>query len=244
MTLIPDLQRDLVDAAARMSRPRQRFVMRLRLTAAVAAAAALVGATLLLVGRDASDSGQSSREPTGPSRNPPGRTVPERPPKPPGLNVHPVPGSFSPRVSFGFAGVRYSVVGFRRGGRLICTSLAEGAKGPGRPLAANSCAGERLLRRDLEDNPVRTFGGFGGEHSFVSGFARADVTRIALVAPRYPGRVVLSKPWSPEPWRGKPIRFFVVAIDRPRDARPDFPLRTRIRLQGTLTNGETIEGVP
>jgi hypothetical protein len=121
--------------------------------------------------------------------------------------------------------------------------LTEAAKGPGQPLAAN-CAGERLLRRELEDNPIRTFGGGGAEPSLQWGFARADVTRIALVSPRYPNRVVLSEPWRPGPWRGQPIRYFLVVIDRPGDARPDFPLRDRLRLEGRLATGETVQAVP
>jgi hypothetical protein len=248
MTLIPELQRDLVDAAARMSIRRRRFRLRPRVTLAVAVATAVVVAALVVVGRDSSDPRRSSGEPAGTPENPPSPTVPEQssqaPPRP-----RPIPGSFSRPVNFEFAGFRYSIVGFR-GGRLprqrnttICTRLVERPEGPGRPLDSYGCAGERLLRRELDDHPVRTFGRGGGDYAFVEGFARADVTSIAVVAPKHPTRVVLSEPWSPQP-RRKPIRFFLVIIDARSDAAGDFPLRSRIRLQGRLISGETVEGVP
>jgi hypothetical protein len=237
MTLIPELQRDLVDAAARLRGRRQRFGVRLRLAAVVAAAGALIGATAVLVGRDVFDRAPSSPEPARPRENPPGRTAP-----PPRRNVEAVPGSFSDPVNFEFGGIRYSIVGFRSRDRAICTRLVELA-GPGRPLATHGCAGQRL-RRELADDPVRTASGGAAEHVFQAGFARADVTRLALVSPRYPNRVVLSEPWSPGPGRAKPIRFFFVLIDPPPDAPRNFPLRTRLRLEGRLTTGETVEAVP
>jgi hypothetical protein len=252
MTVIPELQHDLVAAAARMTTRRQRFRRRLRATMAVAAAAAVIAAALVVVGGGASDRAPSSREPAGPpDNNPPSSTVSERslePPSPGG--PRPIPGSLSRPVRFTFNGIHYSIVGFRGGRRprerntTICTRLVEGLEGPGRRLAGQTCAGEQLLRRELDDNPVRTVGRGGGEYTFVSGFARADVTSIAVIAPRYPSRAVLSEPWSPPGWRGKPIRFFEVVIDPPREASPEFPLRSRIRLQGRLTDGETVEGVP
>jgi hypothetical protein len=250
MTLIPELQRDLVDAAARMTTRRQRFRPRPRVTLAVAVATAVVVAALVVVGRDTSDPRRSAGEPAGTPKNPTSPTVPERAPQaPPRGGPRPIPGSFSRPVNFEFAGFRYSIVGFR-GGRLprqrnttICTRLVERPDGSGRPLASYGCAGERLLRRELHDHPVRTFGRSGGEYAFVSGFARADVTNIAVVAPKHPTRVVLSEPWSPQP-RRKPIRFFLVVIDARSDAARDFPLRSRIRLQGRLISGETVEGVP
>jgi len=253
MTLIPQLQHDLVAAAARVTTRRQRFRLRLRATMAVAAAAAaLIAAALVVVGGGASDRAPSSREPAGPpDNNPPSSTVPERSPGPPPPGApRSVPGSLSRPVRFTFGGIQYSVVGFlgsrspRQRNTTICTRLVEGPEGPGRSLVGQTCAGERLLRRELDDNPVRTVGGGGAEYTFVSGFARADVTSIAVIAPRYPSRAVLSEPWSPSGWRGKPFRFFVVVIDPPREAGPELPRRTRIRLQGRLIDGETVEGVP
>jgi hypothetical protein len=241
MTLMPDLQRDLVDAAARMSVRRHRLGVRLRLAAALAAAAALVGVMAVLVGRDGSDRAPSSRESAEP-QNPPGPTVPERPPEPP-RRLRPVPGSLSNTVRFEFAGVRYSIVGFRSRTGAICTRLTNRDKGPGRERASDSCVGEWLLRRGL-DRPARIVGGGGGEHTFVSGFARADVARIALLRPRYLSRIVLSEPWSPEPGRAKPIRLFLVLIDAPADAPRDFPLGARLSLEARLATGETVDVLP
>jgi hypothetical protein len=242
MTLIPDLQRDLVDGAARMSARRQRFAVRLRLAAALAGAAVLVGATAVLVGRDGSDRAPSSREPAGPPQNSPSPVAPVPPAEPP-RHVRPVPGSLSNTVRFEFAGVRYSVVGFRSRNGAICTRLTNRDNGPGRRLASDSCVGEWLLRRGL-DRPARVSGGGGGEHTFVTGFAQAHVAGIALLSPRYLSRVVLSEPWRPEPGQGKPIRFFFVLIDAPPDAPPDFPARARLRLEARLTSGETVVVVP
>jgi hypothetical protein len=247
MTLIPELQHDLVAAAARMTTRRQRFRRRLGATMAVASAAALIAAALVVVGGGASDRAPSSREPAAAPNNPPSSTAPE--PPPPGA-PRPVPGSLSRPVEFTFGGTRYSVVGFigsRRPGQrntTICTRLVEVPPDPARPLPSQTCAGEQLLRRELDDNPVRIVARGGGEYTHVSGFARADVASIAVGAPRYPSRAALSQPWSPPGWRGKPIRFFEVIIDPPREAGPEFPLRSRIRLQGRLTDGETVEGVP
>jgi hypothetical protein len=251
MTLIPELQHELVAAAERVTTRRQRFRLRLGVTMGVAAFAGLVAAALVVVGGGASDRAPTSRQPAGPPENPPGSTVPERSPEPPPPGLpRPVPGTLSRPVEFTFRETRYSVVGFigsRRPGRrntTICTRLVEVPPDPARPLPSQTCAGEQLLRRELDDNPIRTVGRGDGEYTHVSGFARADVTGIAVVAPRYPNRAVLSQPWSPPGWRANPIRFFWVVIDPPRRADPEFPRRSRIRLQGRLIDGETVEGVP
>ena len=249
--MIPELQHDLVAAAARVTTRRQRFRLRLGVTVAVVAAAALVSAALVVVGGGGPDRAPSSGEPAGPPNNQPGSTVPERSPEPPPSGApRPVPGTLSRPVEFTFRENRYSVVGFigsrrpRQRNTTICARLVEVPPDPARPRPSQMCAGVQLLRRELDDNPVRTVGLGGGEYTHVSGFARADVTGIAVVAPRYPNRAVLSQPWSPPGWRGNPIRFFWVVIDPPRRADPEFPRRSRIRLQGRLIDGETVEGVP
>src|SRR5687767_13193445 len=105
MTLIPELQRDLVDAAARRITRRQRFHLRPRVTVVVAVATAVVVAALVVVVRDTSDPTPSSREPAGTPTNPTGPTVPERAPQaPPRGGPRPIPGSFSRPVNFEFAG--------------------------------------------------------------------------------------------------------------------------------------------
>lgn len=249
MSLIPDLQRDLVDAAARMRRRRQRFALWLRLTPAVAVAGALIAATVLLFGDGGSDRAPSSRESAGSPQKPSPGTPPERSPEPrPRRGPEPMPGTFSQVVRFEFAGVGYSIVGFRartasRGG-VICTRLVERGAGRSRRLVGATCAGERLLRRELPDHPARLVGTGGGPPVQIAGFARADVAGIAVVDSQYPSRVVLSQPWSPEPWRGEPIRFFLVLMDAPQDRARDLPLQDRPRLEARLTSGELVDVVP
>lgn len=249
MTLIPDLQRDLVDAAARMERRRRRLGVWLRLTPAVVVAAALIGATALLLGGGGSDPAPSSPESAGSPQNSPPGSAPERSPKPPPRRgPDPVPGSLSQAVRFKFAGASYSIVGFgaRSGSRdgLICTRLVERAAGRSPRVVGATCAGERLLRRELDDYPARTVGR-GGRPAQISGFARADVAGIAVVESQYPSRVVLSEPWSPEPWPGEPIRFFLVLIDAPRDeARDPRPILDRLHLEARLTGGEPVDVIP
>ncbi len=247
MTLIPDLQRDLVDAAARWNGERRRFGAWWRLTPAVVVAAALLGVAVLLFGDGGSDSAPSSREPS--SQEPSPGTPSERSPKPPSRRgPQPRPGSLSPVVRFEFGGVGYSSVGFRarsasRDG-VICSRVLERRGGRGRRVVGATCAGERLLRRELDDQPARTVGGGGGQPTQFSGFARADVASIAVRDPQYPSRAVLSEPWRPAPWQGQPIRFFLVLIDAPRDRARDLLFGDRPRLEARLTSGELVEVVP
>lgn len=248
MTLIPDLQRDLVDAAARRNDRRRRFAVWLRLAPAAVVAAALIGVVMLPLGDDGSDRAASSREPAGSPQKPSPEPLPERSPKPPPRRgPQPIAGSLSRPVGFDFAGVSYSIVGFRgrsasRDGE-ICTRLVERARDRSRRLVGASCAGDRLLRRELDDHPARTVGVGGAQPTQISGFARADVARIAVLESEYPSRVVLSEPWSPEPWQDQPIRFFLVLIDTPRDRDPDAPF-DHPRLEARLTSGELVDVVP
>jgi hypothetical protein len=117
------------------------------------------------------------------------------------------------------------------------------ADNPGRRLPSTGCAGDRLLRRELDDDPARIVGG-GGRPTSMFGFARAGVARIAVLDPRYPTRVVLSEPWSPEPWRGEPIRFFQVLSDAPHDKARDFLVRDRLHLVARLASGELVDVIP
>jgi hypothetical protein len=251
MTLIPDLQRDLVDAAARRNDRRRRFAVWLRLAPAAVVAAALIGVVMLPLGDDGSDRAASS-QPAGSPQKPSPEPLPERSPKPPPRRgPQPIAGSLSRPVGFDFAGVSYSIVGFRgrsasRDGE-SCTRLVERARDRSRRLVGASCAGDRLLRRELDDHPARTVGVGGAQPTQISGFARADVARIAVLESEYPSRVVLSEPWSPEPWQDQPIRFFVVLIDTPRDRAPDSPFKNSPRsprLEARLTSGELVDVVP
>lgn len=249
MTLIPDLQRDLVDAAARRTGRRQRFAVWLRLTPAAVAAAALVGVVVLPLGGDDSDRARSSRQPAGAPQKPSPDTPPKRSPKPPPRRgPQPIPGSLSRPVGFEFAGVRYSIIGFRarsasRDG-VICTRLVERTGDRSRRLVGATCAGERLLSREFDDDPARAVGFAGVQPSQIAGFARADVARIAVLDSRYPSRVILSEPWSPEPWQHEPIRFFLVLVDTPPGRAPDSAVENGPRLEARLTSGALVDVVP
>ena len=248
MTLIPDLQRDLVDAAARRTGPQQRFAVWLRLTPVLMVAAALIGVAVFALGDDDSDRVPSSGQPAGAPQNPSPDTPPKRSPKPlPRRGPQPIAGSLSPAVGFEFARGRYSIVGFRgrsasRDG-VICTRLVERLGDRSRRLVGATCAGERLLSRELDDHPARAVGVGGAQPTQIAGFARADVARIAVLDSQYRSRVVLSEPWSPEPWQHEPIRFFLVLVDTPRDRAPDAPFE-HPRLKARLTSGELVDVVP
>jgi hypothetical protein len=247
MTLIPDLQRDLVDAAARRTGRRQRFAMRLRLTAAVVVAA-LIGVAVLPFDGDDSDRAPSSGQPAGAPQKPSPDTPPKRSPKPPPRRgPQPIQGSLSPAVGFDFAGVHYSIIGFQARSasrnRVICTRLVERVGDRSRRLVGASCAGERQVSRELDDHPARTVGVGGAQPTQIAGFARADVAQIAVLDAQYPSRVVLSEPWSPEPWQHEPIRFFLVLVDTPRGRAPDAPFE-HPRLEARLTTGALVDVVP
>jgi hypothetical protein len=249
MTLIPDLQRDLVDAAARMNGRRQRLSVWLRLTPAAAVAAALIGVAVLPLGGDDSDRAPSSRQPAGAPKKPSPDTPPKRSPKPPPRRgPQPIPGSLSRPVGFEFAGVHYSIVGLQgrsaSRNRVVCTRLVERVGDRSRRLVGASCAGERQVSRELDDHPARTVGVGGAQPTQIAGFARADVARIAVLDSRYPSRVVLSEPWSPEPWPHEPIRFFLVLVDSPPDRAPGGPFKNGPRLEARLTSGELVDVVP
>jgi hypothetical protein len=143
--------------------------------------------------------------------------------------------------------VHYSIIGFQarsasRNG-VICTRLVERAGDRARRLVGAACAGERQVSRELDDHPARTVGVGGAQPTKIFGFARADVARIAVLDAQYPSRVVLSEPWSPEPWQHEPIRFFLVLVDTPRDRAPDAPFE-HPGLEARLTSGALVDVVP
>jgi hypothetical protein len=221
----------------------------LRLTPAAVAAAALIGVAVLPLSGDDSDRAPSSREPAASPRKSLLDAPPERSPKPPPRRgPQPIPGSLSRPVGFEFAGVHYSIIGFQGSSasrnRVICTRLVERAGDRGRKLVGAMCAGERLLSRELDDYPARTVGVGGAQPTQIAGFARADVARIAVLDSQYPSRVVLSEPWSPEPWQHEPIRFFLVLVDTPGGRAPDSPFKNGPRLEARLTSGTLVDVVP
>ena len=263
MTLIPDLRRDLVDAAGRVGQPR--LPVRRRLVAGAATVAAIAALVLLMATR--SDESSSPREsaapqsrgepaPPSPDELPPQRDelaprppdefapAPELPPDPsappgaPQQDVHPIPGSGSDPLEFEFGGVRYSVVGFRSESS-VCTALTEEAGGlPGLSAAGRSCLSERLLRDALADRRVHMYAGGGGTHTMAAGYARANVAELAVADPNRNTRVVLSQPWSPEPWEGDPIRFVYILMEGTPYEMPEFH---ELKLRATLTNGSELE---
>jgi hypothetical protein len=86
------------------------------------------------------------------------------------------------------------------------------------------------------------YAGGGAQISETAGFARADVTSLSLLdPPAGASRVILSEPWSPEPWDGDPIRFVYVLSD---SAPAPTPGIARHRFRVELTNGELVEPVP
>jgi hypothetical protein len=158
---------------------------------------------------------------------------PSSPPDAPRPDVHPIPGSGSDPLEFEFGGVRYSIVGFRSQDS-VCTRTGELRGQP----AGSACLSERLLRDALADRPVHIYAGGGGTHTMAMGYARANVAELTLVNPNRDARVVLSEPWSPEPWEGDPIRFLYIVMDGTPAELPEF---YEVELRATLTNGEVVE---
>ena len=235
MTLIPDLQRDLVEAAGRMGRQRLRAPAGV---VAAAVAAAFVVAAVVLV---ANDGGEPVSPPTdsilpgSPSASPPTDTPVPEAPRP---SMEPVPGSASAPLEFEFGGVSYSATGFRSDESVICMKLKRPSGSEPPMPASGSCLGERLLRDALATGPVHMFAGGGVQPSQTAGFARADVAELTVVGPtEADSRAFLSEPWSPEPWEGEPIRFVYVLSEGGPEPIPGM---NRHRFRAKLTNGEVV----
>jgi hypothetical protein len=238
MTLIPDLQRDLVDAAGRLGRrPRLPVPAGPAITAALATAL-LVAAVVL----EANDGGESDSRPTDsilPAAEPANPPMDEPLTAPPRPRLEPLPGSTSPPLEFEFDGVSYSAVGFRSEGSVICMTLKRSTadEGPA-PPAGGSCLRDRLLTDALATTPVHMFAGGGRRPFATAGFARADVAELTLVGPTDAGdEVFLSEPWKPEPSEGEPIRFVYVLSESGPETIPSFD---RHRFRAELTNGEVV----
>jgi hypothetical protein len=139
--------------------------------------------------------------------------------------------SASEPLSFTVAGTRYTAVGYHSSRSAICTSVVEADSG--RPHG-QSCLSERLLPAALEERPAHLFAGGGGMQA---GYARGDVIEITGGEAAGEASVVLSEPWTPEPWEGGPIRFFFVLGTEepaPGEAPPPIPLTVR------LSDGRTV----
>jgi hypothetical protein len=240
MTLIPDLQRDLVVAAERLNRRS-----RVRLWARPAAGLAAVGiaiATVVIVAPQRDEPGPPSGAGTVPAQGPrqtptpsPDSGTPRRP------DVHPDPLRNGESYRFEFAGTAYSMVGFRSGGS-ICTTLIDRTPEAMPIGGGRSCLSQPLLSRAMRERHVHIFSGGGGKHTFVVGFARADVVVISLLGSYEGTRVVLSDPWRPDPGQGEPIRFFYVISDTPPySADGESPVLRGVRGRARLASGEVVE---
>jgi hypothetical protein len=143
-------------------------------------------------------------------------------------DVEPFAGSASPPLSFQLEGSRVEAVGYHSSRSMICVLLVDHGSGL---RTGHSCLNERLLVDALEERPAHLFAG-GSSHR--TGFARGEVVDIAATGDT---TVVLSEPWTPEPWEGEPIRFFIVfGTERPSPPGPfaETPLEVR------LSDGQTV----
>ena len=146
----------------------------------------------------------------------------------PAPDVDALAESASEPLSFTVAGTRYTAIGFHSSRSLICTSLVDADSG--RPHG-QSCLSERLLPEVLEERPAHIFAGGSREQI---GYARGDVVEIRAGD----ATVILSEPWTPEPWEGEPIRFFFVfGLEEPApgEPRPTTPLTVR------MSDGQTVQ---
>ena len=215
MTLIPDLERELVEAAGRVRSVRRRARRAAVLGVAAAAAAAVALVTFW-----------SSDEDPGPKRA--AGDQPQSTPAPPRYN-RPAPGTLVKLSTFGFRGVRYELSGYpsRDGG--VCLQIRQSPPVTGatdeRPSV--TCAGGRHLRSRLrEERVLNVGGGGGGERLEVTGFTIAGVFRIKVTGTDLPSHVELTRPWHP--WDGPRIRAFLIVVDPPRGAdisSPAFRIR-------------------
>jgi hypothetical protein len=161
------------------------------------------------------------------------------PPMPPGMDegeprpkVEALAESASEPLSFTVAGTRYTAVAFHTSRSLVCISLRD--VDLGRP-EGQSCLNERLLPEALQERPAHIFAGGSNDQA---GYARGDVVEITPRDASSGATVVLSEPWTPEPWEGEPIRFFFVfGVDEPEpgELRPPTPLTVR------LSDGQTVQ---
>jgi hypothetical protein len=215
MTRLPQLEQELAAAALRIHRPRWASRRVAPVVAAAAAVAAVVG--LLVPGGEDGD------------RTPPAARPPEpAPPLPPRLQ--PIDGTRSARQEFTVGDTRYSAIGFRSRGPMICVALRE----PELNLRLGAgCLSTRLLPKTLERTPAHIFagGGLRGGGSERTGFARADVVGLRSRG----ATVFLSEPWRP--WKREPIRFLMIFTP---DVEPKPGLRLVHPLHVQLADGRTV----
>ena len=207
MTLIPDLERDLVAAAERRRSPRART----RRVAALAVAT-VVALAVAVVTFSSSDEGSGSNRGAG------GGERPDTPAPPP--RTEPLaPGKLVRLSTFDFRGVRYQVSGYRSRDGGACVRIKRTPPvAPGLDRPSLMCAGGPSLRRRLRRERVLNVGAGGGPPGRldVTGFTVAGVSRVRAVGTDWPAHVELTRQWRP--LDGEPIRAFVIVIDPPRGA--------------------------
>ncbi len=217
MTLLPELERELVSAAGRLGRTRGRLSAARRLALPVAALAVIA----VVIGVIARGSGEE------PATDRP--ALDQAPPQRP--SVRAVPGTASPRATATVEGVTYEAFGYLSARGLICIRFLEPGDDPRRPSVG--CLNTRGAREALAERPAHIFAG-GGSRSGVSvatGLARPDVTAVRAVNG---ARVVLSRSWRPTR-EVDPIRFFLVFTRRAGKPQPGQPLGPRLQVR--LGNG-------
>jgi hypothetical protein len=164
----------------------------------------------------------------------PAPPVPDGAPNP---NVEPLADSASDPLEFTVAGIAYTAVGFQTARSALCMRLTEtGAHAP----SSLGCLSERILRDALERQPAHVFAGGGGDPTgtVVQGFARSDAVELTAAERTSDVTVVLSEPWSPEPWEGEPIRFFFAFDRNPGPVQPRRP--PRVPLEARLDDGRVV----
>ena len=214
MTLIPDLERELVAAAERTRSVRRHTRRAAALGVAAAAAAALALVTL----------GSSDDDPS-----PEGAADDQRPATPaPPRTSPPEPGTLVRLGSFDFRGVHYRLSGYRSRGDVVCVRHDQsGLESVPTPVLSVTCAGRQALRRRLRGMRVFYVGGGGGDPIVVTGFTRPDVSGLRVVGTEWPARVVLTRPWRP--WDDVRVRAYTIVVDTPRGVDVPRTAYTRIR---------------
>jgi hypothetical protein len=162
---------------------------------------------------------------------------PDAPNGAPNPNVDPLAESASPPLEFNLAGTTYRAVGFLTTRSAVCVKLTDVDAGlPG----GVGCLADRILREELAKKPAHLFaaGGTLSGGTVHTGFARADVVEVTPRDRASGVTVVLSEPWRPEPWEGKPIRF-VLAFDL-ASGRPEPGQIPRVSLNARLDDGRVL----
>jgi hypothetical protein len=228
MTLIPDLERDLVEAAGRVRRSRRRPALGVALAAAVALAALVV---LLLV----TDGGEEPAPipPAQPRPAPYSTGVPEvdillereaRHPGPGELDRRPGPGGAAEPLDMpGVDRPATAVVYASRSGQICHASAQPHPRIAGDVRGSFSGCWDRAdLAARLERRLLIQDGSTSGpERSVFDGYAAAEVESIRVLDERGDFRVQLSAPWTPALAGAEPLRHFVIVNETDVDVGGD-----------------------